>query len=218
MGWRNVVVVDHPGDVSDLLTEVGLNVVALGWSTPLAKAFGAGCALEPIVRGAFRNAFALGHRSVCYPQWESSPELVSRIRGWIADEYARAGLKYSPDFHAPIVEGNGIAPLHECLRAVLRHTPPTALVSDCARQWLATVGVAAAMDKHIPRDLSHIAMFQDDQWEALPVSQAHFDYPVTKMVNTVIKMLEAAKQGRPRRVAELPPKWVPGGTLTEPAR
>jgi DNA-binding LacI/PurR family transcriptional regulator len=74
------------------------------------------------------------------------------------------------------------------------------------------------MGKRIPRDFSHIAFFWDDQWKALPVPQAHFDYPVTKIVNTVIKMLEAAKQGRPPRIALLPPKWVPGGTLTAPSR
>jgi hypothetical protein len=75
------------------------------------------------------------------------------------------------------------------------------------------------MGMQIPRDLSHIALVQEDLFDVLPVSPAHFDLPpATKFVTTVVKQLEAAKQGKPRKVVALPPVWVPGGTLAPPRR
>jgi DNA-binding LacI/PurR family transcriptional regulator len=216
-GWRSVVVCGHPGEVSDRLVEAGLNVVSLGGNRP-QKSFYIFTDVREYICAAFRNAFALGHRTVCHPIWREGPDRTAFYRECIAEEYARAGLRYAPDFHTPIVEGP-VTALHECLRALLRHTPPTALITSGTHAFLATFGVAAELGIRIPRDLSHIALYQDDLWEALPVSQAHLAFlPPIKVVTAVIKLLEAAKQGKPREVVALPMVWVPGDTLAPPRK
>jgi len=205
------------GDVSDLLVGAGLKVVALGAHTRPQKSFYIFVNLRDLLCGAFRQAFAMGHRSVCFPIWRCGPERVGFLRERIAEEYASVGLRYSPEFHAPIVEDRSPAALHECLRALLRHTPPSALISDGAEQWLATMAIAAERGKRIPRDLSHICLRQDELYAALPVSQAHFDFPpAPNMVTQVNRLLAAAKQGKPKKIVPLEPVWISGETLAPP--
>jgi DNA-binding LacI/PurR family transcriptional regulator len=190
----------------------------LGSLKPPQKSFYIFTKVDDLVYGAFRRAFALGHRSVCFPIWDCAPDRAAFLRESIAKAYAEAGLRYSPDFHAPIVEGP-IAALHECLRALLRHTPPTALTSIGTNDWLAAFAVAAEMGIRIPRDLSLIALAQDDLWKVLPVSQAHFGFlPTNKVVTAVIQQLKAAQQGKPRKVIALPTVWVPGDSLAPPRK
>lgn len=212
-GWRNMVLVGHSGNVADLLTQAERNVVGCGGPGRPTRASSVYVSLELLVREGFRKAFEAGHQSVCYPLWRCRPEYVDRIYQWGAEEFARAGRRYSTDFNVPLIEDRAPSALHECLRALMRHTPPTALLSETPEQSRATMAVMAEQGKRIPRDVSHITLSFDPQWEVLPLSQAHFAFPTAKIVSTIKSMLKAAKLGRAPRCVMLPPTWVPGASL-----
>jgi DNA-binding LacI/PurR family transcriptional regulator len=216
-GARRAVILDLPSEVADRLVEAGLRVVLFGSAGRLGKADRIYVDHETIVRGAFRHAFTEGHRRVSYPLWRTRTESIPRIRAWVADEYARAGFRHAPDFDLPLVESPEPASLHECLRALLRHTPPTALISANQAQWLATLAVLGESGKRIPRDISHIALFPNAEWSALPTPQSHFAYPVAKLATNTVKLLRRAPGREKAADYPLPPLWVAGGTLGPPS-
>ena len=215
-GFGRAVVLFHPPEVAEHLAEAGLNVVMVGSTGQNTRASRAGVSFEHLVRGAFRQAFALGHSRVCHPIWRRNPELIPLIRGWVADEYARAGLRHSPDFDAPIITRREPAALHDTLRALLRHTPPTALISGTQLQWQATLAILAEARMRVPQDISHLAIFEGTDWEAMPLAQSHFILPVKRLAGTVTRLLEEHDAGKPPRSVLLPPRWSAGQTLAPP--
>jgi LacI family transcriptional regulator len=171
---------------------------------------------ELLVRGAVRRAFDVGHRRVSFPLWRRTPEVAGRMRGWIAAEYAAAGYRHAPEFDAPVVADREPTALHATLHELLRHTPPTALISSDFQQWLATVTALAKIGLRVPRDVSLICLCSTPDWETATPTQAHFRFPVAELAKSVRKSLDAAARGATPRDVSLAPEWVPGGSLGAP--
>jgi DNA-binding LacI/PurR family transcriptional regulator len=215
---QTIFILDHEGEVADRLAEAGRIVVATGMASPVKKVSHASVSHEMLVRGAVSRAFEAGHRRVCFVLWRRRPEVAARMRAWIADEYAKAGYRHTPDFDAPIVDDRNPEALHTCLRELVRHTPPTALIVSDFPQWIGTVMVLAQAGLRVPGDISLICLCSAPEWEAATPSQAHFAHPVAALAKAIRLALEAAVRGEPPEIITLAPEWVPGDSLAPPKK
>ena len=207
---------DHRGEVADRLAEAGRIVVAGGAASPPEKVTAVGYSHEQLVRGAISRAFAAGHRRVSFALWRRKPEVAAKMRAWIADEYAKAGYRHAPEFDAPVVPERTAESLHSCLRELLRHTPPTALVVSDFIQWLGTVMVLAQAGLRVPRDLSLVCLCSAREWEAATPSQAHFRHPIAGYARAVRAALGRHRGGQ--AAPENPARYRMGaGRFARPA-
>lgn len=215
---RRVVITGLRAEIADRLAEDGRVVVAVGVAGEPLVAGSVAVSYEQLVRGAVSRAFEAGHRRVSFPLWRRKPEIAAMMRGWIADEYAKAGYRHSPDFDAPIVPEDTPESLKKSLRALLRHTPPTAFVAGDFRQWLGTLSALAEAGLRTPRDVSLITLCASADWDTVSPEPTHFRFPVADIVKAVKAALaEGAHGGAPKRV-RLSPIWVPGGSLGPPRK
>lgn len=211
-----VVIMDHRGEVADRLAAAGRIVVASSPASPPEQASLIGVGHEQLVRGAISRAFAAGHRRVSFVLWRRKPEVAAQMRAWIAEEYAKAGYRHAPEFDAPVVADRSPEALHACLGELLRHTPPTALVTSDFPQWLGTVTALARSGLRVPRDISLVCLCANPEWETATPTQAHFKYPVSGYAGAVRAALDAAAAGKPQRKIMLAAEWVPGESLGKP--
>lgn len=213
---RRIVLMDHRGSLADRLVEAGRIVLGTNLATESARASQVSVSHERLVRGAMRKAFEAGHRRVSFALWRRKPEVAAAMRAWIADEYARAGHRHSPEFDAPIVPKRTPESLHDCVRELLRHTPPTALIVSDFAQWMGTFMVLAAARLRVPDDVSLISLCAASEWDTASPTQAHFRIPFAAMLRTIRMALESAESGAPPKHLRLNPEWVPGDSLAPP--
>ena len=213
---RRIVIMDHRGELADLLADTGRIVVATDTAGAPKRCSRVSVSHEALVRGALRRAFAAGHRRVSFALWRRKPEVAAAMRAWIADEYALVGYRHSPEFDAPVVPERTPEALHACVRELLRVTPPTALIVSDFPEWLGAFMVLADAGLRVPADLSLVSLCAASEWATATPSQAHFKMPVADMVRHIRRALDNAERGAPPADVPLEPEWVPGGSLAPP--
>lgn len=216
MPYRRVLLFDHRGEIADRLKRFGKTVVGCGLSSISHDTSQVAVGHEILVRQAFRNAFAAGHRRVSFPLWAKEPDTVARIRTWVAGEYAAAGCRHAVEFDAPRVDSPDPRDYHACLRMLLMHTPPTAFIVADIRQWIAMTCVLAESGLRIPHDASVISLSSSPEFDVAMPPPAHFRFPVAKLVKTTLALLAAEERGETSRLQLLEPIWVAGGSLGPP--
>lgn len=214
---RIIVTSNLHAEVADRLVAAGRRVVALGGPGTPRLASRVSVSHEALVRQALRNAFAAGHRRVSLVIWRRHPEVAIRMRQWIAAEYANAGLRHAPDFDAPILEDESPEAMHECVRELFRHTPPTALVIHDFPQWVAAITTLCRLRRSVPGDVSTILLTRAAELAATNPGQAHFRHPVDGLVAAVRRILRAPGAPKSPPQISLPPIWVPGESLATPS-
>ena len=213
---RTIVTANMHAEVADRLAAAGRRVVALGGPGTPVLAARVSVDHEALVREGLRRAFEAGHTRVSLLIWRRHPEVAMRMRGWIAAEYARAGLRHAPDFDAPILENESPEAVHECLRELFRHTPPSALVIHDFPQWVASVTTLCRMRRSVPDDVSTVLLTHAAELATTNPGQAHFRHPVEEVVSTIRRLLRAPKPPATPPQIRLAPIWVPGDSLTAP--
>ena len=210
---RRIILLDHRAEVADRLTESGRTVVTLNApGRPTACASVAICH-ESLVRGALTRCFDAGHTRVSTLLWRRKPEVAANMRRWVREEYAARGLRHHPDFDAPIVLGDSPAELHAGLLALLRHTPPSALILSDYSQWIAALGVLGHLRLRVPEEVSLVCLCASPDWRMSFPAPACFSYPVSRVIRAVKNAFEDAEAGRAPERRMIKPTWVPGGTL-----
>ncbi len=213
---RVIVTANMHAEVADLLAAAGRRVVALGGPGTPVRAPRVSVDHEALVREAFRRAFAAGHTRVSLIIWRRHPDVARRMREWIAAEYARAGLRHAPDFDAPILDDDTPGAVHDCLRQLFRHTPPTALVIHDFPQWVATVTTLCSLRRRVPEDVSTLLLTRTPEIAAATPTQAHFRHPVDAVVGAIRRLLRSPKPPKSPPQLRLAPIWVAGDSLNAP--
>lgn len=213
---KHVVTIGIHSDVAESLIAEGRSVAAIGGPGDFNRAPMVRIDFELLVRDAFRHVFALGHTRVTLPIWRRHPESVRRMRGWIREEYERAGLRHNPEFDTPIIEDEKPEAMHECIRALFRHTPPSALVLLDFPQWIATMTTLNGLRRRVPEDVSILLLARAAEITAATPSVAHFRHPNSELVDAVRRILRTPDITP--GIRSIPPVWVPGGSLAAPTR
>ena len=213
---RRIVIMDHRAEVADALADAGRAVVSAGVAGIPGRVSRVGVSHESLIRVALKHIFAAGHRRVSFPIWRKKAEVALAMRGWIADAYRDAGLKHAPDFDAPVIADDSPAGLHACVRALIRHTPPTAFVSSDFFQWQGTFMVLAEAGLRCPRDVSLVSISSSPVWETATPAQTCLRHPVDEIATGVRRALVAAERGAAPTVTLFEPIWVPGASLGTP--
>jgi len=212
----SILLMHQPWGTGAALAAAGRRVVVLGSDGPDSPVPIVAMRFESLIREAFRFAFEASHTRVCYPLWRRRPEIAATMRGWIADEYRRAGLRHSPDFDAPVVDDDSPAAMAACIRSLFRHTPPGALVLQNLPQWLATVQTLSDLRVRVPADVSIVLLSHVRELAASPLAYAHLRYPVPELVSEFRKLMRRLDAGKPGGRTMLEPIREPGASLAPP--
>ena len=217
LGVRNALVAFLPVEAAEALASAGVRAVMFGGGYRETCVPVIGTDYPAILRGAFRRAFAAGHTRVCAPVWRKTPGFAARVRALVAEEYARAGLKHSPAFDVPVVESRDPSGMHECVRELFRHTPPTALILHEFPQWMAAASMLAHLRLRVPEEVSTILLLDAPELHSATPTQAHFRQDAPKFVPALREVLLRLERGQPTPPRLIAPVWVPGGSLAPPA-
>ena len=212
-----LIIMNHRAAVADTLARDGRRVLRIGGPGVCEVAPSMSVSYAALVRGAFRRAFAAGHRRVCMPLWLRKPEMIPVLRGWIAEEYAAAGVTHSPAFDAPEVAAPEASAMHACVRELCRHTPPTCFVLNDQRHWVAVFSALAEKRLRVPDDVSTILLAASAEMEVATPSQAYFRHPIESFVPEIRRILRRRDRGIGMPAVLIEPKWVPGDSLAAPA-
>lgn len=213
----SVLLMHQPWGTGAAVMAQGRRAFVFGSDGPDSPAPRIAMRFESLVRQGVRCAFDAGHTRVCHPVWRRKPEIVADIRRWIAEEYARAGLRHSPEFDAPVVADDTAAGMDTCIRALFRHTPPSALVLQNLTQWMATIHPLSDLRVRVPEDVSIVMLSHVRELDASPLTYAHLRYPVPRLVAEFRKILRRTERGQAGGDIILEPIPVVGASLT-PAR
>lgn len=180
------------------------------WQVPIASV---GPDLIPPLREMTRTLISLGHRRIVLLAWSGirlpRPSMLAQA---FLDELAQQGVEPSR-YHLPdwkeTVDG-----YYECLEALFRVTPPTALLVHGCSGWLATQQFLAAKRLRQPQDVSVGCLNGMPDFEWCRPTISHIRWDSQQVVNRIVRWAQKLDEGREdRRVVNIKAEFVPGGTI-----
>lgn len=117
------------------------------------------------------------------------------------------------DFHLPHFEET-IEGLENCLDALFRITPPTALLLESANYYTAACSFLTRRGLRVPRDVSVICMKMDPALKFCVPAVDCFSRPVNRHVANIARWVDGVVNGRADKRQEVfEAVYVPGGTV-----
>jgi len=211
------VVQAGPREILEWMIEHGKPVIAeFGRFTGLPIA-SAGVRKIPAMKKAVRRLHELGHsRIVMIAREERRKPFPATYEQGFLDELEGLGIATS-SYHLPDWE-NEIPAFHRCLDGLFKHTPPTALLLNEARLFVAAQQHLARMGLVAPRDVSLVCDDPDVafSWCDPPVS--HIRWDSRPVVSRILRWADRVNRGiRDQRQRFTTAKFIEGGTIG-PAR
>jgi DNA-binding LacI/PurR family transcriptional regulator len=128
------------------------------------------------------------------------------------------GIK-TGDFHFPLWPSSDSEGLHACLRTIFGATPPTALIVQEAKVFVATQQFLASRRLEVPRDVSLVCPDGDTVLDWQQPSAAQFKADSAPWVRRTVRWAVNVSQGKDdRRQVLYPARFVPGGTIGPASR
>jgi DNA-binding LacI/PurR family transcriptional regulator len=107
----------------------------------------------------------------------------------------------------------------ECLRALFRVTPPTALIVDEAAYVVAAMQFFLSRGIRVPRDVSLVSTDDDPAFAHCHPPIACITWDIRPVVRRILQWADHVSRGKPDlRQTLTPAKFVPGGTVAAPSR
>lgn len=157
-----------------------------------------------------------GHRKVVLicPPWWRSPGPNHAATAFLRRLEANAGpRRIDPAYHLPEWEHTPEG-LHELLRALFFATAPTALLimePECVGPALVFL---AGRGLEVPGKVSVVNLLPDPMQAFYRVPLAHFEWPLQRHVQNVVRWIRSVARGRPdNRYGTLSPLFVPAGSI-----
>jgi DNA-binding LacI/PurR family transcriptional regulator len=123
------------------------------------------------------------------------------------------GIKTS-EYHFPLWPSNDSEGLHACLKTIFGATPPTALIVQEAKVFVAVQQFLASLGISVPRDLSLICPDGDAVLDWQQPSAAQFKADSSPWVSRTVRWADNVRKGKDdRRQTLYPARFVPGGTI-----
>jgi LacI family transcriptional regulator len=118
------------------------------------------------------------------------------------------------DYHFPLWPSSDSEGLHACLRKIFGATPPTALIVQEAKVFVATQQFLTSRGIAVPGDVSLICPDGDAVLDWQQPSAAQFKADSARWVRRTVRWAENISRGRDdRRQILYPARFVPGGTI-----
>jgi len=194
----------------------------IGHGKPVIAKFGrfgglpiaaAGIRKIPAMQKAVRRLHELGHRRiVMMAREERRKPFPAAYEQAFLDELEALGIATSI-YHLPEWE-NEIPAFHRCLDSLFLHTPPTAILLNEARLFVAAQHHLARMGLVAPRDISLVCSDPDSAftWCDPPVS--HIQWDSRPVVSRVLRWADRVARGIPdQRQRYSLAKFIEGGTI-----
>lgn len=178
---------------------------------------GSGPDKGPAPRDAIRHLVSLGHRRMVVLSHEErrKPNAGHFERAFL-DELESCDISTGPD-NQPECQAN-VAGFHQCLDALFRHTPPTALLIDQMALFISAERHLAELGTLAPREVSLICLDPHPAFAWCRPSVAHIDWDSRPLVRRLVDWADhVARRKEDRRQRFTPARFVEGGTIG-PAR
>lgn len=118
------------------------------------------------------------------------------------------------DYHFPLWPSNDREGLHACLRMLFETTPPTALIVQEAKVFVATQQFLASRRLEVPRDVSLVCPDGDAVLDWQIPTAAQFKADSAPWIRRTLRWAENIAQAKDdRRQVLYPARFVPGGTM-----
>lgn len=177
---------------------------------PLA---GVGTTKLPAIIGLVRRLGALGHRRIIYLVREEhrGPTPSPVVRAFL-DELAALGIPHGP-YNVPNWEDSPEG-FHQCLNALFKHTPPTALILDESMLYFTALQFMAARGIRPLQDVSMICTDSTPYLEWLNPKVSHIGFDSRPLIQRMIRWADNVARGKvDRRQFFANANLIEGGTI-----
>ena len=118
------------------------------------------------------------------------------------------------DYHFPLWKSNDREGLHACLQTLFRATPPTALIVQEAKVFVAAQQFLTSRGLSAPKDVSLVCPDGDAVLDWQIPTAAQFKWDSAPWVRRTVRWAENISHGKDdRRQILYPARFVPGGTI-----
>lgn len=169
--------------------------IALFGASSKVEIAGAGVRKSPVMSQLVRDLVKLGHRRIVmlapYERLQPEPWLYERNFLTTLEECGIATGRYHLPVWKPSRDG-----LLQCIDNLFQHTPPTALLVDESKHYIAIQQHLASKGIGIPRDVSMICSEADPAfaWCKQPVT--HMRWDPKKIVSRIVRWAKNVSAGK----------------------
>lgn len=165
------------------------------------------------IRSVIRRLVALGHRRIVYLVREErrkpSPGILERQ---FLEELESHGIPSGP-YSLPNWEDDPDS-FHECLERLFKYTPPTAIITDEAKFFVATQQHLALKDIIAPRDVSLVCCDTHPLFDWCQPQISHIRWDIPPVVDHTVHWVSELSRGKNERKASfIPAEFIEGGTI-----
>ena len=154
---------------------------------------------------------ARGHRSVVLPMWGRADSFRERMAEVMAAKLAKVGTVLVPENNLPDSPNNSPGAMYNTLVKLWQRVQPTALVVIDWREFVLVSCFLRDRGISIPGDVSVVLLSDHPSMECYLPMLTHFEYPVTRMAQTVANW---ARVYPPKPVTKYcEPRWVEGDSV-----
>lgn len=200
-----------PPSVCDWALARGAKLVLFGGvqgATPLPML---GVQTSRMVDRAMDELLARGHRVVVMPMWARVDTFRQRMAEVMSAKLAAVGAAFVADDHLPSAPYNHPEAMYETMVDLWHRVRPTALVMIDWREFVLVSCFLRDQGISIPDDVSVVLLSNHTSMECFRPRLAHFEYPVTRMSQTLADWARVYPPKPVERYFE--PRWVDGTSL-----
>lgn len=183
-----------PADVLEWFVGRSLPVMAIGGRFSGLNVASSTSEIDEAIRSSVRALSELGHRRIVAISPDSwrlpTPSITGRAFLTAMEE---CGLPPS-SYNLPAWEQSP-AGLGKLLESLFLITPPTALIFVEPASYVAALGLLGLKGIRIPRDLSIINMTSGPMFSLLPLSPAHFKWPIEEHIRRIDRWVKCLAKG-----------------------
>ena len=164
-----------------------------------------------MVERSMDELLARGHRVVVMPMWARAEKFRNRMAEVMSSKLAAVGAGFVPEDQLPAAPYNNPEVMYGTMVNLWQRVRPTALIMIDWREFVLVSCFLRDQGISIPGDVSVVLLSDHISMECFRPKLAHFEYPVTRMSQTLADWARVYPSKPVERSFE--PRWVDGMSL-----
>lgn len=164
-----------------------------------------------MVERAMDELLARGHRVVMMPMWARADAFRRRMTEVLSSKLAGVGAVFVVEDQLPAAPYNNPEVMYEMMVNLWHRVRPTALIMIDWREFVLVSCFLRDQGISIPGDVSVVLLSDHASMECFRPRLAHFEYPLTRMSQTLADWARVYPTKPVERYFE--PRWVDGASL-----
>ena len=164
-----------------------------------------------MVERSMDELLARGHRVVVMPMWARAEKFRNRMAEVMSSKLAAVGAGFVPEDQLPAASYNNPEVMYGTMVNLWQRVRPTALIMIDWREFVLVSCFLRDQGISIPGDVSVVLLSDHISMECFRPKLAHFEYPVTRMSQTLADWARVYPSKPVERSFE--PRWVDGMSL-----